>query len=748
VTALTRREFIVVSASAAGGLVASAYFPTRALGAQPGAAAPAQLGAFVRIEPSGLVVIGARGAEIGQGVITSLPMLIAEELDADWERVRVEQLPLGLEASPAPPGIEPKFGAQGAGGSTNIPEAWSELRQAGAQVRWRLVQAAAQRWGVRAGDVRTERGAVLGPRGLRSHYGELAADAAKLAPPAGELPLKPPSAWRIVGKPQRTVDAAEIVTGRARYGLDVREPGMLVAVIARCPYFGGDVARVDDAKARAIPGVRHVVRLPAPPAGEPVIHNLAAGVAVVADDTWAALKGRDALEIEWKPGPGAQDSTAALEARCVAATKRAGTPLRNDGDVEAALEGAHEKLDVTYVVPFLAHATLEPQNAFVKLAQDRALVISGTQSPGQANKVVHELTGIPRLDIEVRMPRAGGGFGRRGETDAVAEATLIAKQTGAPIKLVWTREDDLRNDMFRPFGAHRLRGALDASGKLTGWWHTTVGTPIAWRSRDMEKAPPSTGLVDEDGVPAGLVPNYRSEFSAAEFQLARGWWRGPVHTFAAFATQSFMDEVAQLAKRDPLEFRLALLGEPRELPYDGHGAKVLDTGRLAQVLRVAGEKIGWGRSLPAGRGLGVAAHLVFGGYAAHAFEVSVERGELRIHRAVCAVDVGQPVNPLGLEAQIMGGTLDGISAALHQEITVKDGRIEQGNFGDYRLLAMREAPRVEVHVVPSTRTPAGAGEMGTPTAAPALANAIFAATGKRLRRMPFAPQLRTEAIAS
>jgi isoquinoline 1-oxidoreductase beta subunit len=739
---LTRRDFLVVSATAAGGLVAAAYLPAAARASQRKAGAGATaLGAFVRIEPDGIVTIGARGAEIGQGVLTSLPMLIAEELGADWERVRVEQLPLGLEPSAEPPGLKWKFGAQGAGGSTNIPEGWNELRQAGAQVRWRLVHAAAQRWGVAPDQVRAEAGALHGPSGRTAHFGEVAADAAKLTPPAGDLPLKPPSAWRILGKPQRTVDAQAIVSGTAHYGLDVREPGRLVAVVARCPYFGGDVASVDDAKARAIPGVRHVVRLPAPAAG-PVLHQLAAGVAVVADDTFTALKARDALEITWKPGPGAKDSTAALEERCVAATKQPGTHVRNDGDVEAAQARGGRTLDVTYVVPFLAHATLEPQNAFVKLEGDRALVIAPTQAPGQANKVVHELTGIPRLNVAVQLPRAGGGFGRRGETDAIAEATLVAREVKAPIQLVWTREDDTRNDFYRPFGVHRMRGSLSEDGRLASWWHTTVGTPIAWRGRDMEQAPPWMGLVDEDGVPAGLVPDYRSEFTAAEFQLMRGWWRGPVHTFAAFATQSFVDELAHLAKRDPLEFRLALLGEPRELPYDGHGAKVLDTGRMASVLRLAAEKIGWGRSLPSGHGLGIAGHLVFGGYTAHAFEVSVAKGELRIARCVVATDVGQPVNPLGVEAQILGGTIDGISAALHQEITVKDGRIEQGNFDSYRLLTMREAPRVEVHVVPSALPPAGAGEMGTPTVAPALANAIFAATGKRLRRMPFAPQLR------
>jgi isoquinoline 1-oxidoreductase beta subunit len=739
---LSRRDFLVVSVTAAGGLLASAYLPTRARAAQATSSlAAAALGAFVRIEPDGTVGIGARGAEIGQGVVTSLPMLIAEELDVEWSRVRVEQLPLGIEAAPTGSGFRSRYGAQGAGGSTNIPEAWNELRQAGAQVRWRLVHAAAQRWGVTAEAVRTQAGMLLGPQGQRSHYGELAEAAAKLSPPEGELPLKPASAWRIVGRPQRTVDAAAIVTGKTRYALDVREPGMLTAVIARCPYFGGDVAKLDDARARAVPGVRHIVRIP-PPAAGPLLHQTAAGVAVVADDTWSALKGRDALEITWRPGPGGRDSTAALEARCLAALEKPGTVVREDGDARAVFSAAQRRLDATYTMPFLSHVTLEPQNAYVRLERDRALVITGTQSPGQVNKVVHELTGILRLAIEVQLPRSGGGFGRRSETDVVSEAVLIAQQVKAPVKLMFTREDDLRHDYFRPFGVHRLRAALDAEGRLTSWWHATAATPVPWRMRDMEQSALWMATLDEDELPAGLVPNFRNEFTAIDFDLPRGWWRAPVVTFTAFAAQSFVDELAHLAKRDPVEFRLALLGAPRQLDYRGHGGPRLDTGRLAHVLRLAAEKIGWGRRVATGRGLGIAAHFVFGGYTAHAVEVEVAGGELRVHRCVVASDVGQPVNPLGLEAQISGGTIDGMSAALHQEITVKDGRIEQSNFGDYRLLSMREAPIVEVHIVPSTLPPAGAGEMGTPTIAPALANAIFAATGKRLRRMPFGPLLR------
>ena len=730
---LPRRAFIQVALTATGGLLASCDALEGESTAE--AADPVALGAFVEIHRSGEITIGARGCELGQGVKTSLPMLIAEELDADWARVRVAALPFEMETRWLPrPRSSPRYGSQSSSASMSIRKGWDELRQVGAQVRWRLVEAAARRWRLPAEQIRTEAGTLIAPDGATASYAELAADAARIDPPPAPLPLKSPSDFRIIGRPQRTVDAREIVTGAAKFGLDSREPGALVAVIARCPYFGGAAARVDAARARRIPGVRHVLELPLPARG-PSDSQLAAGVAVVADDTWSALRGRDALTIEWTRGPASGDTTAALEERCRAALRGEAVVVRADGDVGAALARAERVVEAEYVVPFVAHATLESQNAFVDLsrARDRALVRAPTQRPARVSKAIQDETGARPSEVEVELPRAGGGFGRRLEADAVAEAARIARQIDAPVQVVWTREDDLQNDFYRPFAVHALRAGLDVGGRITAWSHRTAGTPLRWSGAPANDAPIWGAVVDPEPPLAQLVPSFRSEFCAVEFPLARGWWRAPVHTSAAFASESFLDEIAHAAGRDPLELRLALVSAARA----PQGA-----GRFAQVLRLAGEKIGWGRAALPRRGLGIAAMPLFGGYVAHAFDVSLESGALRIERCVCAVDVGQVVNPLGLEAQLIGGTLDGISAALHQEITVKDGRIEQGNFDSYRLLALREAPDVEVHVVPSTLPPAGAGELATPTAAPALANAIFAATGKRLRRMPFAPQLR------
>lgn len=737
---LSRRDFMRISGTALGGLLISLHGPRNARGQTQSAGA--QVSVFIRIEPDDRVIIGARGCEIGQGVKTSLPMLIAEELDAAWEQVTVEQLPLGLVAADTPPGVRWKYGPQFAGGSTNVPTAWQDLRQAGASARNLLVRAAAERWDTDAAALTTAAGRVLHPDGRSLRYGELAERAAELEPHAGELPLKEPDQYRIIGRPVKVVDAREIVTGRASYGLDARLEQALVAVVARCPYFDGSIERIDDTKTRQIAGVRDVVTIPGPEPGGDIGANLAAGVAVIADDTWSAIKGREALALSWKPGPFAADSTAALEQRCFRALDESGAVARSDGDVAAARARAARIVEASYLMPFLSHATLEPQNALISLESDRALLIAPMQSPAGASRLIHNLTGIPRLNIEVRLTRAGGGFGRRLENDFVAEAIHIAKAAKRPVRLVWTREDDLQHDFFRPFGVHRLTASVDDDGRITGWTQKMAGTARLWRSPDRGEDPIWTGVVDEDGYPAGTLANFHSEYVPVDFGLARGWWRGPVHTFVAFGIESFIDELAHATDRDPVELRLELLGEPRELDYRGHGGPKFDTGRLAHVLRLAAEKIGWGRHLPQGRGIGIACHFTFGGYAAHAMEVSVEGSAVRIHRCVCAIDVGRPINPLGIEAQAMGATIDGLSAAMHQAITVSEGRIEQSNFDAYPLLAMVESPReVEVHIVPSKAAPAGAGEMGIPTAAPALANAIFAATGRRLRRMPFASEL-------
>lgn len=742
---LSRRRFLFAGAAASGALLVG-WRPGSAQQALPylGAHDEAQaLGPFVRIEKDGTVIIGARGCEIGQGVKTSLPMLIAEELDVDWNRVRVEQLGYGYVETDAGP--SDKYGPQGAGGSDDIPTGWKDLRQAGAVARRMLMQAAAAKWDLGLDQLRTASGDVIAPDGRRLAYGSLVADAAALDPPKEAVSLKQPDQFKIIGKPTLTVDARDIVVGRAQYGIDAYLADALVAVILRCPHLDGTLDKLDDAETRKVPGVKDVIVIAGPKPGEAFDGPLAAGVAVLAENTWAALKGRDKLKIEWKAGPWATESTAALSARAneLLDKDEEGVTVRKDGDFAKARKLARTHIEARYDMPFLAHATMEPPGAMIQLGADSALLIASLQQPAGASLMINRMTGIARTAIDVRMTRAGGGFGRRLKNDFVAEAVLVAKAAGGkPVKLIWTRDDDLQHDFYRPFGVHAMSATLDAKKKITGWSHRCAATPRNYRDTGMKDRPIFIGCLEPDDFPAGLVANLDKTFFPIASGMPRGWWRGPIHTFHAFAVQSFIDEIAIVTKQDAVQLRLDMLGAPRKVSYNGSDDPGFDTGRLAGVLKLAADKIGWGEKRTDGHGIGIACHFTFGGYAAHAFEVSMDGTELRLHRAVCAVDVGRVVNPLGVEAQMMGGTIDGISTALNLAVTVKDGQVQQHNFPDYPLLRMAQAPQsVEVYIVESTQDPSGAGEIGVPSAAPALANAIYAATTVRVRRLPLLPQL-------
>lgn len=743
---LGRRRFLAVSLTATGALVIA----TRGAFAEQGNDLPPELlgddltdiGPFVRIERDNRIVIGARGCEIGQGVMTSLPMLIAEELDVDWAQVRVVQLPYGYIDTDKGPSN--RYGDQFAGGSTSIPDGWKELREAGATARWLLLQAAAQEWNLPVDQLHTEAGQVIAADGRRLTYGALARSAGNIALPDKPPALKKPEQFRIVGQPTKVVDARDIVTGRTHFGIDEYSANALVAVIARCPYLDGSVDTFDDSETRRVAGVIDVIALPGPKPDEPFSGPLAAGVAVLAENSWAALQGREKLKIQWKQGDWPKESTSALAgaANSLLDHSAEGLSVRKDGDFAKARRQAHQFIEARYEMPFLAHATMEPPGALIEIKQDSARLVASMQNPDGASQIISQLTGIARKDIDIRMTRAGGGFGRRLANDFVAEAVLIAKAAGKPVKLMWTREDDLAHDFYRPFGVHALAATLDRKKHVTGWSHRCAATPRGYRETSARKRAANNATLEADDFPAGLVANLDKTFYSVDSRMPRGAWRAPIHTFHAFAVQCFIDEIAVATKQDAVKLRLDLLGEARQIPYSGHGGPVFDTGRLANVLTLCADKIGWGEKRKDDHGLGIACHFTFGGYAAHAFEVSMEGRELRIHRAVCVADVGRVINPLGVEAQMMGATIDGISTALHLAITVKDGQVQQKNFPDYPLLRMAQAPRsVEVQLVESTLEPSGAGEIGIPSAAPALANAIYAATTVRVRKMPLMPQL-------
>jgi isoquinoline 1-oxidoreductase beta subunit len=716
---LDRRGFLSAGLAATGGLLISIR-----LSAQSGAGAtpaPAELGPFVRIDPDGTVTLFAKNPEIGTGVKTSLPMILAEELDADWSRVQVEQAPL-----------DNRYGAQFTGGSTGVWQNWNQLRRAGATARALLVAAAAQRWQVDAAQCRTESGVVLHPAsGRRLGYGELAAAAAILPVPASP-PLKERAAYRIVGTARGGVDNPAMVRGALTFGLDVRWPGMLYAAIARPP-FGATLQRFDDSRSLAVPGVVRVV--PIRGLDSPI--DLQDGVAVLASNTWAAFRGRDALAVEWDESRSAGESTAAVRARCLELVARPGTVVRRDGDAEAAIRSAARVVAADYDVPFLAHVPMEPVNCSAWVRGDTCLVHGPMQSPGGVRELAARVTGIPAGRVEVRMARSGGGFGRRLMSEYGAEAALLSKAAGAPVQMVRSREDDLRHDFYRPSGIHRMRAGLDADGRVSGWSHRLANTSRYGYAQN-GRAPELSELYPDD-PPAAMVADFQLEYANVASAIPTGAWRATLHSSNAFAVQSFLDELAHAAGQDPLAFRLALLGPERDLPYRDHGGPTLSTGRLAGVLRLAADRAGWSSTLPPGIGRGIAGHFTFGSYVGVVAEAGLDAGRVVVRRLVAAVDCGLVVNPSGAIAQVEGAMLDGLQAALYGGVTVEKGRVTQANLGDYRLLRMAEIPRLEVHFVNSPHPPGGLGEPAVSPVAPAIANAVFAASGRRLRAMPFRP---------
>ncbi len=740
---VTRRSFLHVSALAGGGMLLGAYVEPKLSAQQRPSDMPLEPNTFIRIAPDGSVTLVARNPEIGQGVKTMLPMLIADELDVDWKNVKIEQGDL-----------DPKYGLQSAGGSRATSNNWKPMRQVGAAGRQMLVAAAAKTWGVPASECFTSNGRVYHrPTDRSLGYGQLAATAATLPPPdLSTVKLKEETAFSIIGRSTPNVDTPAITSGKPIYAIDFTLPGMLYAAYEKCPVFGGKAASANLDEIKKLPGVRHVFVVDRSVDFGPVMKGdpgLEPGIAIVADTWWAAQSARKKLDVKWDEGPAAEQSSEGFAQRALELSKQ--TPqrtLKNDGNVDDALKGAAKMIEAAYSYPFISHAPLEPRNCSASFKNGKLEIWSNTQQPARGRALVAKILGIPDGDISIHMLRAGGSFGRGLTNDYMVEVAYISKTIDAPVKLLWSREDDMTHDYYRPAGFHFLRGGVDASGALVAWSNHFVSFG------DGETFAPSASIAPTE-FPSGFVPNFAMYSSVMPLKLKTGALRAPGANSQCFVMQSFIDELAHAAGKDPVEFRLALLAEPGHQIVKGAakpkvenepsstpaGAKhqAYDAARMRGVLQLAAEKSGWGkRTLPKGTALGVAFHYSFQGYFAHVAEVSVTSGKaVKVNKVWACGDVGSHIiNPSGATAQIEGGVIDGLSELMHQEITLERGRVTQSNYNQHTLLRLRQAPQIEIHFVKSDNPPTGLGEPPLPPTIPAVCNAIFAATGERIRSLP------------
>jgi isoquinoline 1-oxidoreductase beta subunit len=725
--AISRRTFVAQATIAGAGLVIGVRFsPVKAF-AQENEKGPKKpvvnpFDAYIHVKPDGKISLIVAKSEMGQGIKTGLAMLLAEEAEVDFNSVSVEQ-------AETRPDI---YTHMGTGGSGSTRQNFMPLRRAGATVRGLMITSAAQKWNVPKNECTAKNGAVVHEKtSRRATYGELVEAAQRLPlPDLEKVPLKDEADFELIGHATPRVDIPSKVNGSAVFGLDVRVPEMLFAVVARCPTFGGKHAHFDGTKAKAVPGVKQVFEIPA--LGRDMF--TAGGVVVVADSTWAAMQGRDALQITWDNGAAAAESTSTLHTALHAGAAKAGKRVRNDGDVDAVLSNGAKRVEATYEFPFLAHATMEPMNITVQARPGEAEVWAPTQSPDWVQRTVAKILDLKPEKVVVHTTLMGGGFGRRYMADYPAEAAQIAKVVGKPVQLVWSREDDMTHDFYRPAACHQMKGAVDQSGRPLAWSHTIASTSIGAFWHPDSPNPEESEVGGAEQMPYA-IPNVRLEYNHVASAVPPLWWRSVEHSFNGFAVECFIDELAAAASQDPVQFRKTLLVKPAN--WKAKNDEDPDPARLRAVMELAAEKSGWGTPLPKGKGRGIATYHSFGSYICEVAEVTVQASSFRVDRMVAAIDCGQIVNPESVRAQAESAIIYGLSAALKNEITVKNGAIEQTNFDGYDPIRISEAPPIEVHLLKSKEEPGGMGEPALPPAAPAVANAIFAACGKRVRKLPF-----------